>query len=342
MLQPVVVTPAGELVAGERRLRAAHMLGWETIPVNVINLGAIVRGEHAENTQRKGFTLSEAVAINDTLRPLEAAAAKERQRIHAHTAPGRKASENFPTVNGRAFDKAAQAVGWGRHTLTKAKAVVEAEQRDPARFGKLREDMDRTGKADGPHKRLQVMLQAEEIRAAPPPLPGGPYSVIVADPPWPYEQRAADLTHRTAGPYPGMPIADICKLDVRSLAADDAILWLWTTNFHMPAAFAVVEAFRHLTILTWAKNRFGFGDRLRNQTEHAIFAVRGEPIVTLSNQSTLLSARVGTHSVKPAAFFRLVESLCPASRYLELFARKQRAGWDCWGNAVAKLAEEVG
>ena len=346
MLEPISVTATGELVAGARRLRAAELLGWETVPVTVSSLKSeeIVRGEYAENVHRKDFTLSEAVAIAAALEPLERAAAKERQRVHGETAPGRNTVENFSGVNGRAVDRVAHAVGYSRPTLEKAKAVVEAAQAEPERYGKLLADMDRTGKAHGPYKRLEVMLQAEQIRAAPPPLPGGPYSVIVADPPWPYENRADDVTHRAAGPYPGMPIKDICALDVRSLAADDAILWLWTTNFHMREAFTVVEAwgFEHKTILTWAKDRFGFGDWLRNQTEHVIMAVRGRPIVTLTNESTLLAAPVGAHSEKPDALFERVERLCPASRYLELFARQQRDGWDSWGNAVAKLAEEVG
>jgi len=46
------------LVAGERRLRAAELLGWETIPVTVIDLGAVARGEFAENAVRKDLTLS--------------------------------------------------------------------------------------------------------------------------------------------------------------------------------------------------------------------------------------------------------------------------------------------
>lgn len=38
----------------------------------------------------------------------------------------------------------------------------------------------------------------------------------------------------------------------------------------------------------------------------------------------------GPHSVKPAAFLDLVERVSPGP-YVELFARKQRLGWDSWG-----------
>ena len=78
LLHPIVVQPDGTLIAGERRLQAAQLLGWKTIPVTVIDLDDIVRGEFAENTHRKDFTLSEAVAIKRALEPLEKAAAKER------------------------------------------------------------------------------------------------------------------------------------------------------------------------------------------------------------------------------------------------------------------------
>src|SRR6516165_9967558 len=59
LLQPIVVRPDGKLIAGERRLRAAKQLGWTEIPINVVDLGAVVRGEFAENVCRKDFTPSE-------------------------------------------------------------------------------------------------------------------------------------------------------------------------------------------------------------------------------------------------------------------------------------------
>ena len=69
LLHPVVVRPDGQLIAGERRLRAAQLLGWTEIPVTVVNLDAVVKGEFAENAHGKDFTLSGAVAMK---RPLEA------------------------------------------------------------------------------------------------------------------------------------------------------------------------------------------------------------------------------------------------------------------------------
>jgi len=35
LLQPIVVFPDGRLILGERRLRAAKLLGWKTVPVTI-------------------------------------------------------------------------------------------------------------------------------------------------------------------------------------------------------------------------------------------------------------------------------------------------------------------
>jgi ParB family chromosome partitioning protein len=178
LLHPIVVRPDGLLIAGERRLRAVLLLGWRTIPVNVLDLDKVVRGEFAENACRKDLTLSEAVAIKRALETIERAAAKERL--------AGKPSGKLPT--GRAADKAARATGRARSTLEKAAAVVDAAALAPERFRKLLEDMDRTGRVNGVYRRLHNKQQAELIRAEPPPLPGNePYRVIVADPPWLYE-----------------------------------------------------------------------------------------------------------------------------------------------------------
>jgi hypothetical protein len=168
MLHPIVVRPDGKLIAGERRLRAAQMLGWKKIAVTVIDLTAVVRGEFAENAHRKDFTLSEAVAIKRALEPLERAAAKQRQGRRTDKHP-----EKFSgSSKGRALDKVAAVAGMHRTTIAKAEAVVDAAAAEPERFANLLADMDRTGKVNGPFKRLGVLKQAAAIRAEPPPARG--------------------------------------------------------------------------------------------------------------------------------------------------------------------------
>jgi N6-adenosine-specific RNA methylase IME4 len=332
LLQPIVVRPDGTLIAGERRLRAAQELGWTQIPVTVVDLAAVVRGEFAENAVRKDFTLSEAVAIKRALEPLERAAAKEQQGTCTDKHPGK-----LPTSSkGRAADKAAKATGMARRTLEKAEAIVDAAEAEPEKYSKLLADMDRTGRANGVYRRLKIAKQAEQIRAEPSPWPGnGPYRVGVIDVPWPYEVRSEDPSMRGVRPYPTMSLEQIFALPVASLLHEDTILWVWTTNLFMRHAYTALDhwGLQERTILTWDKDRFGNGDWLRGQTEHAIMAVRGKPIVTLTNQSTLLRAPWRGHSVKPVEFYELVESLCPAPRYADLFSRhRHNDKWDCHGD----------
>ncbi len=45
-----------------------------------------------------------------------------------------------------------------------------------------------------------------------------------------------------------------------------------------------------------------------------------------------------SHSAKPEAFLDLVEQVSPGP-YLELFARRQRLGWDTWGNEALNHVE---
>src|SRR5262249_26767762 len=153
---------------------------------------------------------------------------------------GRGAKVSQPS---RATDKIGDFAGISGRTIEKIRAVCDAAGQDPAKFGKLRDDMDRTRRVDGAYKRLRVLQQEAAVRAEPPALPGsGPYRVIVADPPWKYDARSEDLSQKGNCPYPAMSTEDICVLDVSHLTHEDCILWLWTTNSHLPDAFKVLAA----------------------------------------------------------------------------------------------------
>jgi N6-adenosine-specific RNA methylase IME4 len=193
------------------------------------------------------------------------------------------------------------------------------------------------GKVKDRIHRARIQTIAAEIEAGPSPLPTGPFRVIVADPPWFFQVRAEDASHRGRVPYPTMTVEEIVALgpEVERLAHPDAILWLWTTNAHLEHAFGVCRAwgFEPRTVLTWVKDRMGVGTWLRGRTEHCLMALRGQPVITLTNQTTALHAPSREHSRKPDEFFALVESLCPAppGGRLEMFAREELDGWVPWG-----------
>jgi N6-adenosine-specific RNA methylase IME4 len=330
LLHPVVVDSDGNLVAGRRRLEACKLLGWEDVPVHVVSVTDMLAAEHDENVVREDFLLSEMVAIRDALFPAENRAAKERQG-----GKGRERCGKLPQQSkAKARDKVARYTGVSGRTLEKATKLVHAAEKEPKKYRRFVDEMDRTRRVHGVYKKLKVEQQAEAIKAEPEPLPEGPFRVIVVDPPWHYSNRNEDPTHRAGNPYASMSIEEIRHLPIAELAAKDAILWLWTTNAHIREAFDVLDAwdFEYKTMLTWIKHKMGLGDWLRGKTEHCLLAIRGKPVVALTNQTTALEAKSCQHSAKPVEFYDMVEALCPGSK-LEMFLRGgPRKGWHGWGH----------
>jgi len=160
------------------------------------------------------------------------------------------------------------------------------------------------------------------------------YKTILADPPWDIEQGGAlgAIKH-----YPLMTIHEIAALPVADLVADDAHLWLWTTNAALEQAYSVVRTWGFVprSLLTWFKPYMGLGVYLRNCTEQLIFATRGKAPILVRNQPNWLFAIRQGHSHKPEEIYSIIER-CSPGPYVELFARRKRSGWDAWGNEVER------
>ncbi len=121
LLQPIGVTADLTLVFGERRLRAAKMLGWNTIPARIVDVPSIVAGEYAENEVRKNFTPSERVAIAEVVRA--EIGSRQGQRTD-QAQPVDRGPQVGPGEKTR--DIAAQKAGFdSSHAYRLAKTVVE-------------------------------------------------------------------------------------------------------------------------------------------------------------------------------------------------------------------------
>src|ERR1700686_1483955 len=99
LLHPVVVTPEGRLIAGQRRLRACRLLGWTEVPVTVVDLYQAARGEAHENFVRKDLLRGGIVARTGAVEPRERGEARERQGSGAalcHPATVAECQRAFP------------------------------------------------------------------------------------------------------------------------------------------------------------------------------------------------------------------------------------------------------
>jgi N6-adenosine-specific RNA methylase IME4 len=190
------------------------------------------------------------------------------------------------------------------------------------------------------------------------------YGTVLADPPWPYHSPKAIVGNGGRGKlniesatqvnvlekYDVMPLDEIMGLPVRDLVADNAHLYLWTTNSFLCEAHEVAKkwGFKPKTLLTWVKVKadgspsMSVGHWFRSATEHILFCVRGKKRLMGSKPlpTAYLSPRL-PHSVKPDFFYGLIEGESPGP-FLELFARRNRAGWDSWGNEVPVSADIFG
>ena len=173
------------------------------------------------------------------------------------------------------------------------------------------------------------------------------YGMIVADPPWSYENWSAKGEHKNASAqYECMSLQDIKDMKIGHLAAPNSILWLWATNPLLPEAIEVMAAwgFQFKTAGHWSKKTvngnqaFGTGYILRCAGEPFLIGVNGNP-ETARNVRSVIEGPIREHSRKPDEAFDAAERLCGDVPRIELFSREVRVGWDTFGNEAGKFSE---
>ena len=327
LYEPVVINQNKTLLDGHHRLRACKELGWVKIPVerkffnDVIDETIYVI---ETNVIRRHLTVGQKTAIGMKLEEFYAEKAKQRQGTRTDLT---SSSNELKVEYVQARDQAAKAVGLTPTTYHRAKVVLQRgteAQKKSLLLG--------TDKAGTLYKNIIHEEKIKEIQKEVPFVvaPDGPFDVIVIDPPWDYGNPYAAEGDRSPPPYPRMSLEEIQAIDFKP--KEDAILWLWTTNGFLHEAFHLIETwgFEYKGCLTWTKDKMGLGRWLRNQTEHCLLAVKGKPVIDLTNQTTILNAPNRGHSVKPVELYDMVDTYCFGSK-VDWFARTERPGWATFG-----------
>ena len=176
-------------------------------------------------------------------------------------------------------------------------------------------------------------------------LPLFSYGLIMADPPWSFDNWSKKGEAKNAkAQYDCMPLDAIKAMPVGHLAAPDCLLWLWATNPMLREGMDVLDAwgFRFVTAGTWVKTTkhgklaFGTGYVLRCANEPFLIGAIGKP-KNAKNIRSVVEGPVREHSRKPDEAFEAAQDLVPGVRRLELFSREARQGWDGWGNETEKF-----
>jgi N6-adenosine-specific RNA methylase IME4 len=192
---------------------------------------------------------------------------------------------------------------------------------------------------------------------------GRRFGAIVADPPWPHANwthvgLAGDRWQKRRGErsyiphYRTMTLEEICALPVEVVAAADCVLFLWVVQAQLPQAHEVLRrwGFEFKTVaFAWFKGKaeeaaedirvsIGTGYWTRAGFEQCWLATRGNPRRLYADGRLVIIEPRREHSRKPDCVHDRIERLV-AGPYLELFARRERAGWTTWGNEIPPPSE---
>ncbi len=145
LLQPPVVTTTNKLVAGRHRLEAVRRLGWDTIPVVVVDLSEL---------EIRLATLDENLVRNELNRLERFEHVVQRAELVAALGQRKRVGRprNTDTVSGfsRSTDEVAAASGFSGRTLQRAARIVAAIPED------VREKLKRTTLADSTTELLRL------------------------------------------------------------------------------------------------------------------------------------------------------------------------------------------
>lgn len=167
----------------------------------------------------------------------------------------------------------------------------------------------------------------------------GKYRVLYADCPWQYGDTRDGKNYTGAEDhYPTMSIKELCELPVKDLTEDNAVLFFWVTSPLLEECFEVIRAwgFKYKTSFVWDKIKHNMGHY--NSVRHELLLICTKGSCLPSNNklydSVVSIERSDKHSEKPEEFRNIIDTLYPDGGRIELFSRKQVAGWTSWGNQV--------
>ena len=185
-----------------------------------------------------------------------------------------------------------------------------------------------------------------------PNLPNKKYDIIYADPPWDYggkmQYDKSSIKTENIGftknifissatfKYPTLKLKELKKLDVNSIAADDCLLFLWTTGPQLANSIELATAwgFEYKTVaFIWDKMVHNPGRYTLSQTEQCLVFKKGRIPSPRGarNIKQLIAFPRCKHSEKPEIVIDGITKMFPAQNKIELFARNNYNGWDNWG-----------
>jgi len=181
---------------------------------------------------------------------------------------------------------------------------------------------------------------------------------IICDPPWSFsdglKKMKRPVKRSAASQYNVMSVNDIAALPVASLCNPvGCLLALWVPSSMLDQGFMVMNAwgFKLKQTFVWVKlkkefaleedwnlgTRVGMGRLFRQSHEIALIGTSGKSVYPWLNDHSQRSVAFDLnqgHSTKPPTLHQRLDKMFPDVEKLEMFARRQRKGWTCIGDAI--------
>lgn len=173
------------------------------------------------------------------------------------------------------------------------------------------------------------------------------YQLIYADPPWKQSKGGKKEVRANSS---GKPLDyKVCSLEeitnhlakAVSLTTENSLLFLWTIDKYLFEAQKIAEGlgFKLHARMIWNKvTGIPAAFTIRYGHEYLLYMYKGKLTPVAKEERgkihSVFIEQVKKHSQKPKIAYEIIERLYPTAQKVEMYARNERIGWDCWGNEV--------
>lgn len=155
------------------------------------------------------------------------------------------------------------------------------------------------------------------------------------------EKRQTELK-RGELDYPTLPINEIEKILGEVKTNNKHNFFIWTIEKYLLKTEEMMKSmgYKVHARIVWNKvTGMATAFTVRYQHEYLLWCYKKGNILMLVKKeqgkwTDVFTEQVRRHSQKPEHAYEMIEAMFPEAEKIELFARKTRNGWDCWGNEV--------
>ncbi|NBI67186.1 DNA methyltransferase [Pseudoflavonifractor sp. 60] len=176
------------------------------------------------------------------------------------------------------------------------------------------------------------------------------YDLIYTDPPWPQKKGNIRRCRPNQGrqlDYPTMSVDGCFKTQDPFFArtSEKHNIFIWTIDKFLLETSVQMEkrGYKLHARFIWDKeNGIAPAFTVRFSHEYLLWFYKPNSILMprrecFGKYTTVMREPASYHSCKPVCAYEMLEDMFCGAERIELFARRQRPGWDCWGNDIGGI-----